>query len=141
MIWKEQNEGFSRKASTAFGGDSVAQEDEKESWYPIKLLMNPQNAAIFDLAWSPCGSYVISASDMDNCARIWDIETRMNFGSFILMFELIFSGKIVHTILDHQHFVQGVCWDPRGNYLATQSSDRYYFHFIFFKFSIRFAGP
>ena len=26
--------------------------------------------------------------------------------------------------MDHEHFVQGVSWDPRNKYILTQSSDK-----------------
>lgn len=34
------------------------------------------------------------------------------------------EGKCVHEIAEHNHFVQGVAWDPLNEYVATQSSDR-----------------
>ena len=34
------------------------------------------------------------------------------------------AGKIVQILNDHQHFVQGVAWDPAGEFLASISSDR-----------------
>lgn len=30
----------------------------------------------------------------------------------------------LHKIDQHQGFVKGVCWDPVGEFLATQSDDR-----------------
>ena len=35
-----------------------------------------------------------------------------------------FLGKCVYEIAEHNHFVQGVAWDPLNEYIATQSSDR-----------------
>lgn len=34
------------------------------------------------------------------------------------------AGKCVHEIAEHNHYVQGVAWDPLDEYIATQSSDR-----------------
>ncbi len=34
------------------------------------------------------------------------------------------TGKCVHEIAEHNHYVQGVAWDPLNEYIATQSSDR-----------------
>lgn len=34
-------------------------------------------------------------------------------------------GAPIHVFADHTHYVQGVAWDPLGQYVATQSSDRY----------------
>ena len=33
-------------------------------------------------------------------------------------------GTLVRQIAEHQHYVQGVTWDPLNEYIATQSSDR-----------------
>ena len=33
-------------------------------------------------------------------------------------------AKCLHVIADHHHYVQGVAWDPLGEFVATQSSDR-----------------
>lgn len=30
----------------------------------------------------------------------------------------------MHTIAEHTNYVQGVAWDPRDHFIATQSSDR-----------------
>ncbi|OAD01607.1 hypothetical protein MUCCIDRAFT_118669, partial [Mucor lusitanicus CBS 277.49] len=62
---------------------------------------------IYDLAWSPCGNYFITAS-IDNTARVWSLAEK----------------ACIHIFTDHTHYVQGVTWDPLGQYVATQSSDR-----------------
>ena len=33
-------------------------------------------------------------------------------------------GKVIQTLNNHQHFVQGVTWDPAGKFIASTSSDR-----------------
>lgn len=33
-------------------------------------------------------------------------------------------GQMVRQIAEHNHYVQGVAWDPLNEYIATQSSDR-----------------
>jgi chromatin assembly factor 1 subunit B len=33
-------------------------------------------------------------------------------------------GQLVRQIAEHNHYVQGVAWDPLNEYVATQSSDR-----------------
>jgi chromatin assembly factor 1 subunit B len=35
-----------------------------------------------------------------------------------------YPGSIVRQIAEHNHYVQGVAWDPLNEYIATQSSDR-----------------
>lgn len=34
------------------------------------------------------------------------------------------AGQMVRQIAEHNHYVQGVAWDPLNEYVATQSSDR-----------------
>jgi hypothetical protein len=34
------------------------------------------------------------------------------------------AGKSILHLKDHKAFVQGVAWDPRGQFLASQSCDR-----------------
>ena len=38
--------------------------------------------------------------------------------------QLITTGQLIRQIAEHQHYVQGVAWDPLNEYIATQSSDR-----------------
>jgi chromatin assembly factor 1 subunit B len=37
---------------------------------------------------------------------------------------LLIIETCIHVFADHTHYVQGVAWDPLGQYIATQSSDR-----------------
>ncbi|CDS09776.1 hypothetical protein LRAMOSA02453 [Lichtheimia ramosa] len=99
IIWKRSMVGES-----AFGRDNA--EFEKESWSVVHMF-HGHNKEIYDLAWSPCGEYIITAS-IDNTARVWSISAR----------------STIHVFTDHTHYVQGVAWDPLGEYVATQSSDR-----------------
>ncbi|KAJ1825654.1 Chromatin assembly factor 1 subunit [Coemansia sp. RSA 2599] len=80
--------------------------DEPETWRPASMLRGSP-ADICDLAWSPCGRYIASAS-VDNTVRIWDAV----------------EARCVQVLADHSHYVQGVAWDPLGAFLVTQSSDR-----------------
>ncbi|KAJ1935991.1 Chromatin assembly factor 1 subunit, partial [Linderina macrospora] len=79
---------------------------EPETWRPVRMLRGSL-ADICDLAWSPSGRYVVSAS-VDNTARIWDAD----------------DGRCVQVLADHSHYVQGVAWDPSGDFIVTQGSDR-----------------
>ncbi|KAI8320999.1 WD40 repeat-like protein [Martensiomyces pterosporus] len=79
---------------------------EPEVWRPIALLRGSL-ADICDLAWSPDGRFIVSAS-VDNTARIWDAT----------------ESRCVQVLADHTHYVQGVTWDPLGEFIITQSSDR-----------------
>jgi chromatin assembly factor 1 subunit B len=47
-------------------------------------------------------------------------------GTMLCPSELMLThvGSLVRQIAEHQHYVQGVTWDPLNEYIATQSSDR-----------------
>ncbi|KAI0432356.1 WD40 repeat-like protein [Xylaria sp. FL1042] len=88
---------------TTFGNEGI---EDKETWR-TKHMFRPTGSEIYDLAWSPDATYFIIGS-MDNVARIYNAGT----------------GMLVRQIAEHSHYVQGVCWDPLNEYIATQSSDR-----------------
>ncbi|WOK94600.1 chromatin assembly factor 1 subunit [Canna indica] len=97
-------------ASGADGGELVIWKlqptDDGQTWKVLKTLLFHRKD-VLDLQWSPDGAHLISGS-VDNSCIIWDL----NKGS-------------VHQILDaHLHYVQGVAWDPLGQYVASLSSDR-----------------
>ncbi|KAK3711628.1 hypothetical protein QZH41_014058 [Actinostola sp. cb2023] len=86
--------------------DSDDDVENRESWTASKVLRG-HIEDVYDLAWSPDGSQLISGS-VDNSAIIWDIA----------------KGVKLMILKDHKHYVQGVCWDPLGQYVVTNSSDR-----------------
>ncbi|KAI1194556.1 WD40 repeat-like protein [Nemania serpens] len=88
---------------TTFGNEGI---EDKETWR-TKQMFRPTGSEIYDLAWSPDGTYFIIGS-MDNVARIYNAGT----------------GVLIRQIAEHSHYVQGVTWDPLNEYIATQSSDR-----------------
>jgi chromatin assembly factor 1 subunit B len=85
-------------------------------------MVRSSGAEIYDLAWSPDGVYFIIGS-MDNIARIYNAQTGW-YCNLLLEFTLTYIGSLVRQIAEHQHYVQGVTWDPLNEYIATQSSDR-----------------
>ena len=94
----------------AFGDDSEDEEDDtdrKEFWNVVHQFRATDGEDVYDLAWSPDGKSLILGLT-DNTAQIWDTQ----------------QAKCVKVLKDHQHFVQGVAWDPLDQFLATQSSDR-----------------
>uniref|UniRef100_A0A7S3QY36 CAF1B/HIR1 beta-propeller domain-containing protein n=1 Tax=Dunaliella tertiolecta TaxID=3047 RepID=A0A7S3QY36_DUNTE len=62
---------------------------------------------VHDLAWSPDGSALVSGG-VENICILWDVEAKRG----MLRME------------NHQHYVQGVAWDPLGHYVCSQSNDR-----------------
>lgn len=78
-----------------------------EHWRVKTMCRSSSGSEIYDLAWSPDGMFFITGS-MDNVARIYNATT----------------GQTVRQIAEHNHYVQGVAWDPLNEYVATQSSDR-----------------
>lgn len=62
---------------------------------------------IYDFTWSPQGQYLIIGCT-DNSLVFWDAQ----------------QGKILKSIKEHSHFVQGLCWDPFEEVFVSQSSDR-----------------
>lgn len=56
----------------AFGDDGL---EDKETWR-VKNMSRALGTEIYDLAWSPDGTFIISGS-MDNIARIYNAQTGM----------------------------------------------------------------
>ncbi|ODV89857.1 hypothetical protein CANCADRAFT_26767 [Tortispora caseinolytica NRRL Y-17796] len=83
-----------------------AEWDDRESW-KTKLLCRMSVSEVYDIAWSPDSLYFVAGS-MDNVSRIYSAVT----------------GMCVRQIAEHNHYVQGVAWDPFNEYIATQSADR-----------------
>ena len=65
----------SENRSRAALGDSTS--DDKETWI-VKRMYGPIGKEIYDLAWSPDGSFFVTGS-MDNVARIFDAETGKSY--------------------------------------------------------------
>ncbi|KAK0346494.1 Chromatin assembly factor 1 subunit [Friedmanniomyces endolithicus] len=89
---------------TSFGEDD---REDVEHWRVKTMCRSGAGQEIYDLAWSPDGAFFITGS-MDNVARIHSVS----------------SGACVRQIAEHNHYVQGVAWDPLNEFVATQSSDR-----------------
>ncbi|BAP70073.1 chromatin assembly factor 1 subunit p60 [Kluyveromyces marxianus] len=104
LLWK-QNETVVRE----FGMDEEEFADLKESWTVWKRLRSGSglNAEIYDISWNASGTCVAVAS-LDHTVRVFDVE----------------KGSVVGHISEHNHYVQGIVWDPLGEYLVSQSADR-----------------
>jgi chromatin assembly factor 1 subunit B len=59
------------------------------------------------VAWSPDSRQIIAGS-ISSKAIIWDVVTK----------------EQIRTLDDHVHYIQGVAWDPMGQFVCTQSVDR-----------------
>ncbi|KGB77047.2 protein HIR1 [Cryptococcus deuterogattii R265] len=98
MIWGLDPDGGRR----LWGSDEV----NVENWKALTRLVG-HVADVVDLAWSRDDTMLASVG-LDSTVWIWDGLT----------FERLRKLDL------HQGFVKGVCWDPVGNYLATQSDDK-----------------
>ncbi|KAM0881971.1 hypothetical protein ACQ4PT_032600 [Festuca glaucescens] len=81
-------------------------DDGSEAWKVHKSLLFHRKD-VLDLQWSSDGSFLVSAS-VDNSCIIWDAN----------------KGAVQQMLEGHLHYVQGVAWDPLGQYIASLSSDR-----------------
>ncbi|WFD42230.1 Chromatin assembly factor 1 subunit [Malassezia psittaci] len=79
---------------------------EKEAWR-VRLLSRASSQELYDMAWSKNGDALV-VGGTDFAARIINPA----------------DGSVIREIADHQHYVQGVAWDPLNEFIATQSSDR-----------------
>ena len=64
---------------------------------------------------------MMASVGLDNSVHIWDGQ---NFGKPSRRANLgrkLMADRIM-KLNTHNEFVKGVCWDPVGNYLATQVS-------------------
>ncbi|XXG60792.1 hypothetical protein AAC387_Pa04g2617 [Persea americana] len=97
-------------ASGADGGELVIWKmhptDDGHTWKVLKTL-SFHRKDVLDLQWSTDGAFLVSGS-VDNSCIIWDAS----------------KGSVHQTFDSHLHYVQGVAWDPLGQYLASISSDR-----------------
>ncbi|XP_059166316.1 chromatin assembly factor 1 subunit B-like isoform X2 [Physella acuta] len=81
-------------------------EEDKESWVCHKTLRG-HLGDVADLCWSKDNRYLVSGS-VDNSAIVWDVLKDVKVAIFN----------------EHKSYVQGVAFDPLGNYVATLSADR-----------------
>ncbi|EAZ05333.1 hypothetical protein OsI_27538 [Oryza sativa Indica Group] len=97
-------------ASGADGGGIIIWKlhstDDGEAWKVQKTLLF-HHKDVLDLQWSQDGAFLVSAS-VDNSCIVWDA----------------IKGSVQQKLEGHLHYVQGVAWDPLGQYIASLSSDR-----------------
>ncbi|KAF8668481.1 hypothetical protein HU200_052299 [Digitaria exilis] len=97
-------------ASGADGGGIILWKlhstEDGEAWKIHKTLLF-HHKDVLDLHWSHDSAFLISSS-VDNTCIIWDAN----------------KGIVQQKLEGHLHYVQGVAWDPLGQYIASMSSDR-----------------
>ncbi|XP_058509849.1 chromatin assembly factor 1 subunit B [Solea solea] len=104
LLWK-LNDCKEPEQAPVFQEDEDAQLN-KESWSVIKTLRG-HIEDVYDICWTGDGNFMVSGS-VDNTAIMWDIN----------------KGQKLCILNDHKSYVQGVTWDPLGQYVATLSCDR-----------------
>lgn len=102
LIWS-RNTSNPNQPTSQFGQEN----DDLEKWSLIRKCRTASFGEIYDLAWSPCGRY-LSAASIDKTVSILDTT----------------DGVCIKALKDHKHYVQGVSWDPKNQFLVTQSSDQ-----------------
>lgn len=104
LLWK-LNDSKEPEQTPVFQEDEDAQLN-KESWSVVKTLRG-HIEDVYDISWTRDGNFMVSGS-VDNTAIMWDIN----------------KGQKLCILNDHKSYVQGVTWDPQGQYIATLSCDR-----------------
>uniref|UniRef100_A0A8C6LAL9 Chromatin assembly factor 1 subunit B n=1 Tax=Nothobranchius furzeri TaxID=105023 RepID=A0A8C6LAL9_NOTFU len=104
FLWK-LNESKEPEQAPVFQEEEDAQLN-KESWSVVKTLRG-HIEDVYDICWTRDGNFMVSGS-VDNTAIMWDVN----------------KGQKLCIFNDHKSYVQGVTWDPLGQYVATLSCDR-----------------
>ncbi|KAG2747836.1 WD40 repeat-like protein [Suillus brevipes Sb2] len=88
-----------------FGSNEV----NVEGWKPMKRLPGHESGEsdVTDLAWAPEDRYLASVG-LDSVVLVW----------------CGYTLERLRKLDQHQGFVKGVCWDPVGEFMATQSDDK-----------------
>ncbi|XP_045140689.1 chromatin assembly factor 1 subunit B isoform X2 [Echinops telfairi] len=103
LLWKVNDN--KEPEQIAFQDDDEAQLN-KENWTVVKTLRGHLED-VYDICWAADGNAMVSAS-VDNTAIMWDVS----------------KGQKISIFNEHKSYVQGVTWDPLGQYIATLSCDR-----------------
>lgn len=105
LLWKVNDSKDKESDQLAFQDEDDA-ELNKENWTVVKTLRGHLED-VYDICWATDGNLMASAS-VDNTAIVWDIS----------------KGQKISIFNEHKSYVQGVTWDPLGQYIATLSCDR-----------------
>jgi protein HIRA/HIR1 len=102
MIWQTSRYGG---VSTVFG--SSGKTVNVEQWRCAATLRG-HSGDILDLAWSP-NDMMLASCSIDNSVMIWNGQK---------------FSEVLAILKGHTSLVKGVCWDPVGKYVASQSDDK-----------------
>uniref|UniRef100_W5K3H3 Chromatin assembly factor 1 subunit B n=1 Tax=Astyanax mexicanus TaxID=7994 RepID=W5K3H3_ASTMX len=105
LLWKLNDSKEPEQTPTFIQEDEDAQLN-KESWNVVKTLRG-HIEDVYDISWTSDGNFLVSGS-VDNTAIMWDVQ----------------KGQKMCIFNDHKSYVQGVAWDPLGQYISTLSCDR-----------------
>ncbi|RMC06124.1 hypothetical protein DUI87_15554 [Hirundo rustica rustica] len=103
LLWKLND---SKELEPLVFQDEDEAQLNKENWAVVKTLRGHLED-VYDICWTSDGNFMASAS-VDNTAIMWDVS----------------KGQKVSIFNEHKSYVQGVTWDPLGQYIATLSCDR-----------------
>ena len=90
-------------------GTSDEKGDKVEKWVCQTILTEAHTRTVRSVAWSPCGTYLASAS-FDGTVAVWDKKS----GQF----------ECTATLEGHENEVKSVAWSKSGTYLASCSRDK-----------------
>lgn len=93
-------------ASAGDGGEVIVWRASEGGWKPARALRGHADDAT-DVCWGR-GDEALASTSVDNSMIVWNVE----------------SGQGVVQMREHAHYVQGVAWDPREEFVVTQSPDR-----------------
>ncbi|XP_069745056.1 chromatin assembly factor 1 subunit B isoform X2 [Narcine bancroftii] len=104
FLWKlNDNKDIKEPEQNLFEEDAQL---NKENWTVHKTLRG-HIEDVYDICWTADGNHMVSGS-VDNTAITWDVN----------------KGVKLSIFNEHKSYVQGVTWDPLGQYIATLSCDR-----------------
>ena len=99
MLWRQ-------RANRAAGFGGAVTSAGALSWGAVCALRGHCDD-VYDLCWSPHGDSLFSGG-VDGSTIVWNIG----------------KGKPAQIVREHEHYVQGVAWDPADQYIVSVSLDR-----------------
>ncbi|KFU91720.1 Chromatin assembly factor 1 subunit B, partial [Chaetura pelagica] len=103
LLWKLND---SKESEPLVFQDEDEDQLNKENWTVVRSLRGHLED-VYDICWTSDGNFMASCS-VDNTAIMWDVN----------------KGQKVSILNEHKSYVQGITWDPLGQYIATLSCDR-----------------